>query len=312
MGHEAGGVVMIMENAPDDLDDPEMAALVRQFGFDLRRENGPLPGPDLAKMHAAVAAFERTRAVDKPRLAPARRTWPWVAAAAALVACMVAYLFTQRLSADPDAALVVAAQDLARAHPQLFTGFAPLGAHERRPSGPHRSSGFALLRPVRVVLDSPQTYAWEEVAGAEEYQLAVLPRAGGVALLQSVTTHPELEAPASTVLPPGEYTWRVTCEDATGRYRSAEAGFVVASPAEAARVRAMAAAATTAPTELRDVLIAHVLLRAQCLNAAETTLRAALEAAPRDQVAWESLAYVLDAIGAREATATWQRAGERR
>ncbi len=257
---------------------------------------------------AAVAGLQSDRrlAGDGSR----RRLARLATVAALLVAAMTLLLLwlrrdlERRVGADSDRALLAAAAELVRLEPDHFAGFAPLLHRERlAPGQTLQRGGVALLAPVGKVIDERPALRWEDAVGVSEWQVSVL-RADGTPLWSGRATGSLLAWPAeqTPLAPDAMCLCEVVGEGAAGR-EEARASFSRAAPAEVAALHAARASIESLTPHLRALLFAQFALRQGFLAEAEAALRAHLSEVPGDAVAEETLLWVLDRLGAREAGA---------
>jgi hypothetical protein len=213
-----------------------------------------------------------------------------------------------------EAMLQTTARDLARARPDRFSGFAPLTREERLRPKPAvaRSDGIVLIRPVKNILDTRPTFAWESPGGEKPVEIALyrIEGASRIGLEPLVVSGRESHVPYPSARPelePGKYQWRIHLEGPFGRATSSPRSFIIVPVGE--RQAWLAAADDideNAPERIRFLLKAHLAIRRGFFAKAEKAVRRHLRTYPEDRPARETLYHVLATVGSAEAAAILQ------
>jgi len=200
---------------------------------------------------------------------------------------------------DGDAVLAAVAKDLAATSPDLFAGFAPLGAAERAAAQASvRDGEIEVHGPTEVVLTGRPRFAWAQSGRVRNYDLVLKGADGKPAWKKRIegftAPFPADEAP----LAPGTaWTWEVAGKRSTGTVRGVRT-FRVASDDERRRFEAAVAIARARPaTDRPDLVVAHLAARAGFLEEAEAAAAADTRAHPGDRAAAQTLAYVRARLG---------------
>jgi hypothetical protein len=267
-----------------------------------------------------VSEIARPDLDQEPVAAPTRsRLRPFLLVAAALlvvvgIGLVARKLWNSRVPAPPDPArleamLETTARDLARARPDRFSGFAPLTREERLRPQPAvaRGDGVVLIRPVKNILETRPTFAWESPAGVAPVEIVLYRIEGasrialeplGASCRKSRVPYPS----ARPELEPGKYQWRIHLEGPFGRTTSSPRSFTIVPEAE--RKAYLAAAGDIeekAAERIRFLLEAHLAIRRGLFEEAEKAVRRHLRTYPEDRLARETLYHVLATVGSVEA-----------
>jgi len=228
-----------------------------------------------------------------------------IAAAALLVAVLVFFGRKPRVAPTEDQLHVFAAA-LRGARPDLFGDFRPL-THEERvapfPSSPMRSSGdVTLVYPAEAILEARPAFRWTPVPGGAGATVTLLRKGAplwtrrigpGEARCDWPPPEPELE-------PGAPYVWTVAVDGPLGPVQGQRSFRVAAAEQRRAFLERRAEIEARIPNELKDLVVAHVAIRAALLGEAEAAARAAHGRRSDDPVTRETLLHVLRLLGSPE------------
>jgi hypothetical protein len=231
---------------------------------------------------ARAGVLPRTEAAPRGRILAFR--WALAAAAGVLVAFGAWAAFRPKPPAeDADAVLVAAATDLAARRPDLFAGFRPLDAAERRGGSTDvLRGGLSLLLPAGSTISTKPDFSWTAVRGATSYVFKVLDAESGDVVVSETGSRTTVFAGAA--LTPWElargkaYVWKVTAVGVSPTAEGTKA-FTVASEADAAAFAKAREAIDALPASApRALLLAHFAFRrgwlAEALDAASKAVAA--------------------------------------
>jgi hypothetical protein len=207
------------------------------------------------------------------------------------------------LSASFDERLVAAADDLARAHSELFAGFRPLDVDELTSPGlgPVRGGRFRIVHPAGVVLSERPALEFEAHLGAVTYDVNVTSTPDGTSLGTAKVTASDPRAsvitcpwPLAADLPRGvTVILTVRATGAAGDAQTKKVFKVATADEEASWSKAKEAiAGQIADPSLRHGLLAHLALRRRFYQEAEEAVRSWLLAVRDDPHARAVQGYV--------------------
>ena len=198
------------------------------------------------------------------RLRRLPRWIPLVAAAALLVVGLVVALHSRETAdSGTDARLVAVAARLAADRPALFAGFRPLSSAERGAlPAPTQRGGLRRMTPAGTTAEVRPTFAWDDVDGASGYAITILD-ADGRRVLAATVPSARLEGSALPQPLPrdGHYLWKVVAVGAPSPAEGTRALHVAGDQVAREAGDVVEAIGRLVDPDLRDLAIAHALLR---------------------------------------------------
>ncbi len=200
-------------------------------------------------------------------------------------------------------ALVRAAEDLARIHPDLFKTFVPLSRSEcvsRDMAAIRGDRAYVLIHPSGKVLDTRPAFRWETRVNKGPQVIRLMTLRGKTVWSRPTTASPEVQDPGPPPLVRGgRYLWSLTPPGK--EVPVAGMPFEVVSEAQHRAFTAAMAAIEAADPDYANLIKAHFAIRGDYYREAETAIRTHLRNMPGDAVGRETLYYLLSRVGASEA-----------